>query len=73
MASGIRSHSAPMILTTAIARHSANSPDAACWSLAPTALSPAMTSANELANPEMAATNPAEIGWMRGVVAMERA
>jgi hypothetical protein len=62
-----------MMLTTAIARHSANSPDAACWSFAPTARSPAMTSANELANPEMAATIPAEIGWMTDVVAIREA
>ncbi len=69
----MRSHSAPTVLTTAIARHTANSPDAACASDAPTARRPAMTITNEVANPEMAATNPAEIGWRTDVLAMLQA
>jgi hypothetical protein len=32
-----------------------------------------MTRANELANPEMAATTPAEIGWITDDVAMNQA
>ena len=62
-ASGIRSQSAATMLTMATARHSANSPDAASRAVAPTATRPAMTSTNERANPEMAATKPAEMGW----------
>jgi len=41
---------------------SARSPDDACSPVAPTAISPAMTRAKELANPVRAATIPAEIG-----------
>jgi hypothetical protein len=58
------------MLTIAIARQRAKSPDAASSELAPTARSPAMTRANELAKPEIAATKPAEIGWATDVVAM---
>ena len=68
IASGMRSQSAPTVLTTAIARHTAKRPDAASASEAPTACSPAITSTNEVANPEMAATNPAEIGWRTDVL-----
>jgi hypothetical protein len=32
-----------------------------------------MTSTNDVANPEMAATNPAEIGWRTDVLAMLQA
>jgi len=59
----MRSVSAATVLTIAVARHKANSPDAASAGDAPTAFNPAMTSTNEVANPEMAATNPADIGW----------
>jgi hypothetical protein len=41
---------------------STSSPDAASASDAPTALRPAISSANELANPVIEATMPAEIG-----------
>jgi len=51
----------------------ANRPDAASPEEAPTAESPAMTSANELAKPEIAATKPAEIGWKTDVVRMATA
>src|SRR6185312_9232619 len=44
-------------------RHNTRSPDDASSSEAPTACSPAMTSANEVANPEIAATTPAVMGW----------
>ncbi|WP_407937544.1 hypothetical protein [Microterricola viridarii] len=47
---------------TPTARQRANRPDAACSSLAPTATSPAMTRAKELANPVIAATMPAKMG-----------
>jgi hypothetical protein len=69
----MRSHSAATVETTAIAMQTAKRPDAACSSSAPTACSAAMTSANELANPEMAATNPAEIGWRRDDAAIRQA
>ncbi len=58
----MRSHRAATIFTIAIDRQMARSPDAASPGDAPTAASPAITSANELANPEMAATSPAEMG-----------
>lgn len=61
------------MLTIAIEIHRANRPEAASASEAPTAWSPAMTRAKELAKPEMAATNPAEIGWTRDGVAMGKA
>jgi len=73
IANGMRNQSAATVLTTAIERQRAKSPDAACASFAPTACSPAMTRAKELANPEMAATNPAEIGWATDELAMVRA
>ncbi len=62
MASGMRSQSAPTVLTTAMARQSARRPEAACSSEAPTAAKAAMTRANEEAKPEIAATMPAEMG-----------
>ena len=62
-ASGMRSHTAATMLVIATARHTANSPDDASLGDAPTAASPAITSANDDAKPEMAATNPADIGW----------
>ncbi len=39
--------------------HTASSPDAACAGVAPIAVSPASTTANELVNPTSAATTPA--------------
>ena len=62
-ASGRRNHSAATMFVIATAKQIAKSPEAASASVAPTAKSPAMTSANELAKPEIAATNPAEMGW----------
>lgn len=59
---GTRSRRAETTLTTAIARQIAKRPDAASDSDAPTAVSPAMTRANDEANPEIAATKPARIG-----------
>jgi len=58
----MRNQSALAVLTNAIARQTASNPEAACAFVAPTAEKPAMTSANEVANPEIAATNPAEMG-----------
>jgi hypothetical protein len=62
MASGMRSQSAQTVLTIAIAMHTANNPDEASASVAPTARSPAITITNDDAKPDMAATKPAEIG-----------
>jgi hypothetical protein len=62
-----------MIATIAIAMQIAKSPDDASAGEAPTARSPAMTRANELAKPEIAATNPAEIGWRTDAVRMLQA
>jgi hypothetical protein len=61
-ASGMRYRKLSTIASTPWTTHSARSPDAACADDAPTATSPAMTSANELANPVTAATIPAAIG-----------
>src|SRR5690606_27265432 len=47
------------------ATHNTSRPEDACASLAPTACSPAMTRAKEVAKPLMAATSPAETGWRR--------
>lgn len=46
--------------------HRISSPDEACASVAPTAWSPAMTSANEVAKPAMEPTIPAEMGCRMG-------
>ncbi|MET4157928.1 hypothetical protein ABIC29_001482 [Agromyces sp. PvR057] len=46
-----------------VAMQSAKRPDAACASVAPTAPNPAMTNANELAKPVMAAMTPATTVW----------
>ncbi|GAA3224595.1 hypothetical protein GCM10010468_51750 [Actinocorallia longicatena] len=59
---GIRYRSPSAIAATPIVTDSTSSPDAASRSLAPTARSPASTTANELANPTTASTTPAITG-----------
>ena len=59
---GMRSQKPSTIQVSPTARHRAKSPDAAWTSVAPTARKPAMTSANDVAKPVMAATMPAEMG-----------
>ena len=49
--SGMRNRHDSAIASTACPRHSASSPEAASAGVAPTAMRPAMTSANELAKP----------------------
>ncbi len=44
---------------------SASRPDAACTGVAPTALSPAITTTNDDVNPTRAVTIPATIGSLR--------
>ena len=60
---GMRNQKPSTMHVKPAARHSAKRPEAACASVAPTARNPAMTSANELAKPVIAAIKPAEMGW----------
>ena len=59
---GIFSQKLRMMQMSPTTRHSANRPEAACASVAPTARRPAMTRANDVAKPVIAATMPAEMG-----------
>jgi hypothetical protein len=63
---GIRKYQARAIELSPVTRHSARSPDAAWASVAPTAWRPAITRANEVANPVIEATIPAEMGCRMG-------
>ena len=47
-------------------RQRTNKPDEASPSVAPTACNPATTSANDVANPLIEATSPAEMDWNMG-------
>ncbi len=51
--------------------HRTSSPDDACASVAPTACSPAITSANDVANPVTEATIPADMDWMMVIVFLD--
>ena len=60
---GIRYRRLSPIASRPCSTQSTSRPDAASAGVAPTAWSPAMSSANELANPVSEPTIPAEIGW----------
>ncbi|GAA1831980.1 hypothetical protein GCM10009750_15010 [Agromyces salentinus] len=63
----MRSRTGRRMQVTPVAMQSAKRPDAACWSVAPTAAKPAMTSAKELAKPVIAAMTPAMTVWKMAV------
>ncbi len=68
MVIGRRRRTLSRMATTPLARQSASSPDAACAWSAPTARSPARTTAKELAKPTTAVTTPASTGCNRRVM-----
>ena len=63
IAIGSRVRRPSTIAVSPIATHSASRPEAAWRSSAPTARSPARTTANELVSPTAAATTPASTAW----------
>ena len=60
---GIRNRRLSAIESRPCTTQSTSRPDAASAGVAPTVCSPAMSSANELANPMSDATIPVEMGW----------